>query len=74
MTEPGSDLRLAAIADPEQIEDLVRAEHERTHAEEARLTGAREEDPGRDYPDPDETPPMDEAHEEWDPLPPPARS
>lgn len=73
MTEPGSDLRLMAIADPEQVEQLARAEHERSRAEEARLSEAPpgEREPGEDYPDPDEAPPDAERHEEYDPLPPP---
>lgn len=40
-----------------------------TEAARVRSSPAADDEPGRQYPDPDETPPADEPHAEYDPLP-----
>lgn len=69
-TEPGSDAQFAALADTSAIGRAHRAERWRAFFEEVRtrLTAVAD-DPGVDYPDPDEAPPDDEPHDEYNPLP-----
>lgn len=70
----GSDdhLRQLLVVDPGRIEWLVRLERARILLEEWKLliTSPAKNEPGRQYPDPDEAPPADEPHDEFDPLPP----
>jgi hypothetical protein len=72
MTEIGSDEQFAEVADVSAINSALRAEWWARLAEEWRSTTAHEaeDEPGEDFPDPDEAPPGDEDHPEFDPLPP----
>lgn len=74
MTEPGSDELLSALGDSAQVGAGVRAQETSSAAEEERLraTSPAEDEPGEAYPDPDQGPPPDESHDEYDPLPPAA--
>ena len=73
MTEPGSDELLAQVGDPAQVYGLADAEQRALDAEEDRVLATEpEDDPGTQYPDPDETP--DGDAEEYDPMPPEATS
>ena len=70
--EDGSDEMLARIGDMSALDRVYRAERRRHDREEQALRriGPATDEPGRDYPDPDEAPPMDQAHPEFDPTPP----
>jgi hypothetical protein len=69
MTEKGSDELLAEIATSQEIRAGVDADQEALDEEEARVTSVEpEDDPGKQYPDPDETP--DGEPEENDTNPP----
>lgn len=73
MTEKGSDELLAEIANADTVNDGVDAEEYDLEEEEERLlaTAPADDEPGKGYPDPDQTP--DEGTPpEFDPLPPEA--
>lgn len=71
MTETGSDERFASYADIGAIGRGYRHERLRTLLEEWRLRNyPPEDDPGEDHPDPDQAPPADQEHPEYDPTPP----
>jgi len=69
MTEKGSD-ELLAEAGATDIDAMVGAEEARGAQEEANLaaTPPADDEPGQQYPNPDETP--DGEAEEYDPMPP----
>lgn len=72
MTEKGSDELLAEIGSLARAALPVEADQAALDAEEERVqvvTPSRRE-AGDDHPDPDEAPPADEEHDEFDPLPP----
>lgn len=71
MTEPGSDRQFVKLADASAINRQARAAALRRAVEEWRTAHAPEADdePGTQYPDPDEAPPADEPHPEFDPTP-----
>lgn len=72
MAEKGSDDLLREAADWPSTIVGVSEEEARNAAEEERIDMLPPEDvdePGEEYPAPD-PPPMDEAHDEYDPLPP----
>jgi hypothetical protein len=72
VSELGSDRQLHEVADTSAVNAPVRREQLRNFVEEWRTRSApqAEDEPGVDYPDPDEAPPADEPHDEFDPLPP----
>ena len=71
MTEKGSDELLAELGDPEQVMAQAEATEAALAAEEELVSSTAPLDDGdEDYPDPDEAPPADEPHDEFDPLPP----
>jgi hypothetical protein len=71
MTEKGSDAQLAEVGSLARAALPAEAEEAAIEAEEERVVQAEaEDDPGESYPDPDEPPPADEVHGEYDPLPP----
>lgn len=71
MTEKGSDQMLAELADLGSVDAGVRAEQERLAVEDRRCATApaAENEPGAQYPDPDEAPPAAGAPA-YDPTPP----
>jgi hypothetical protein len=71
MTEKGSDELLAELGDTHEVMAPVIADAIALGEEERRVVSAEpEDDPGTQYPDPDEVP--DGEGEEYDPMPPEA--
>lgn len=75
MTEQGSDQLFAELADIARLLDGVRADDARRAAEEERVRAVVlpvvDDEPGEQYPDPDEAPPAADAPQ-FDPTPPAA--
>jgi hypothetical protein len=72
MSEQGSDAQFADLADTDAMLDAVQADDAARAAEEQRVSTQTDtlEEPGDQYPDPDQAPPPDEPHDEYDPTPP----
>lgn len=74
MAEKGSDQMFAELADTGSLDTAVKADDQARAEEEARVSGEPlpvvDDEPGEQYPDPDEPPPPGEPHDEFDPLPP----